>query len=59
VPRKIFSNNDSTILKETYAWIFTLPSSILAGFLIVYLFIVLIAIVKITKFWGGAIRPIA
>lgn len=50
VPRNLFSNNDSTTLKENYAWIFSLPSSVLAGFLIIYLFIVLIAIVKITKF---------
>lgn len=59
IPRKIFLTTDRTPFKENYSWIFTLPSSVLTGFLIVYLFIVLIAIVKITKFWGGSIRPIS
>lgn len=56
-PREIFTLTDNSQLDYSYSWIFSLPLISLSFFLIVYLFIVLVAIVKITKFWGGAIRP--
>jgi hypothetical protein len=34
------------------------PFIIVSSFLIIYLFIVLIAIVKITKYWAGSLRPL-
>lgn len=53
----IFKGSDS-ITEKSYIWLFSQPSWILASFLIIYLFIVLVAIVKITKWWGGALRPL-
>lgn len=53
----IFKGSDS-IIEKSYIWLFSQPSRILAAFLIIYLFIVLVAIVKITKWWGGALRPL-
>lgn len=53
----IFIGSDS-LIEKSYIWLFSEPSSLLASFLIIYLFIVLVAIVKITKWWGGALRPL-
>lgn len=43
----------------SYSWIYSSPITITSSFLIIYLFIVLVAIVKITKWWGGSIRPLS
>jgi NADH-ubiquinone oxidoreductase chain 6 len=43
----------------SYIWLYSWPLIILLRFLIIYLFIVLVAIVKITKWWGGSIRPLS
>lgn len=56
-PRKIFTLTDNNQLDYSFSWMFSIPFISLSFFLIIYLFFVLIAIVKITKFWGGALRP--
>lgn len=43
----------------SYSWIYSTPIVMVSSFLIIYLFIVLVAIVKITKWWGGSIRPLS
>ena len=45
-------------ITPSYTWIYSNPIIIASSFLIVYLFIVLVAIVKITKWWGGSIQPL-
>lgn len=57
-PSKIFLFNDNTSRIINIAWIYSRPFIIISSFLIIYLFIVLIAIVKITKYWAGSLRPI-
>nr|YP_009179468.1 NADH dehydrogenase subunit 6 [Cypridopsis vidua]AJY78607.1 NADH dehydrogenase subunit 6 [Cypridopsis vidua] len=53
----MFKGSDS-LVEKSFIWLFSEPSGMLASFLIIYLFIILIAIVKITKWWGGALRPL-
>lgn len=55
---KQFIINDNILERYSPKWIFRISLSIISLFLIIYLFIVLLAIVKITKWWGGSIRPI-
>jgi hypothetical protein len=56
-PNKIFTLTDNYQNDFRYSWIFSSPLITLSIFLIIYLFIVLVAVVKITKFWGGSLRP--
>lgn len=51
------TSNDNFPSETIYTWIFSPSTLIIAGALIVYLFIALVAVVKITKWWGGSIRP--
>jgi hypothetical protein len=57
-PAKIFLFNDNTSRNINLAWIYSRPFVSISSFLIIYLFIVLIAIVKITKYWAGSLRPL-
>lgn len=57
-PSKTFLFNDNIERGITLAWIYSSPFFLISSFLIIYLFIVLIAIVKITKYWAGSLRPI-
>lgn len=57
-PARIFIYNDNTSRTINLAWMYSSPFILISSFLIVYLFIVLIAIVKITKYWAGSLRPI-
>lgn len=57
-PARIFIYNDNTSRTINLAWMYSNPFILISSFLIVYLFIVLIAIVKITKYWAGSLRPI-
>lgn len=41
----------------TFSWVFSSSFIPLSSFLIIYLFLVLVAIVKIIKRWGGSLRP--
>lgn len=50
-------SNDNLAWNQTFTWIFSPSFLIIAGTLIVYLFIALVAVVKITKWWGGSLRP--
>lgn len=56
-PSKTQSLTDNQQDNITYVWIFSTPIVSASLFLIIYLFIVLVAVVKITKFWGGSLRP--
>lgn len=51
------ASSDSFEINTNFLWIFSSSSLILAGALMVYLFFALVAVVKITKWWGGSLRP--
>jgi NADH-ubiquinone oxidoreductase chain 6 len=52
----LITDNPPTI--ESFLWGFSSSISFFFAFLIVYLFITLLAVVKIIKWWGGSLRPI-
>jgi hypothetical protein len=54
----IFTKSTRALKDESFIWIYTSPLINLSAFLITFLFLVLVAIVKITKWWGGSIRPL-
>jgi NADH-ubiquinone oxidoreductase chain 6 len=56
--RKLPIANDNWFSDRPFLWQFRESLTMFTSFLVVYLFFVLVAIVKITKFWRGALRKI-
>jgi len=50
--------NDNLNIPSPFSWIISETLLIFFAFIIIFLFFVLVAIVKITKFWTGPLRPI-